>query len=298
MRIAFIGLGTMGWPMAGHLAARHDVIVHNRSTGTAAAWAAEHGGRIAADPANAARGADVVMLCVANDAATQAVALGPSGVLDAMDQGAVLIDHGSGAADVARSLSAEADRRGLHYLDAPVTGGRVGAEQARLAVLVGGKQDVLARVRPALDCFAVDVRLMGDVGAGHLTKMVNVIIGHGNGVAMAEALGFAISAGLDPASVVEILMQGSSRSWQLEHRAGPMLAGDYTTRYPVAFARKDLGNVLAEARRAGAPLPISAMADQIYAVMEQRGFAGQDAASVIEYFVSRQNSVRDGAGRP
>lgn len=282
MKIAFIGIGVMGAPMAGHLAAAHDVVVFNRSVGKAQAWAEVHRGRVATDVVDAVRDADLVEVCLQTDADTQAVA---QSALPAMKAGAIFVDHGSGTQDMALQLADQAASHGLDYLDAPITGGRIGAERGTLAVLVGGDAAVLARAEPAFRIFAADVRLMGGVGAGHVTKMVNVIIGHGNALTLAEALGFAINAGLDPTRVVDVLMQGSSRSWQLEHRSGPMIARDYRTRYPVAFARKDLSNTLAEARRTGAALPVSALADTIYAALEQRGFGAADAASIIEYFV-------------
>lgn len=281
MRIAFIGLGVMGWPMAGHLAKAHEVHVHNRTRARAEAWAVEHRGEVTASVAEAVAGAEAVLVCLPTDADTEMVA---EAAFAAMAPGTIFVDHGSGAADIARRLAARAAERGIAYLDAPVTGGRVGVEKAGLAVLVGGEVDVLARIEPAFRCFAQDVRLMGRIGAGHLTKMVNVVIGHGTGLAMAEGLGFAIAAGLDPEKVVDVLMRGSSRSWQLEHRSPAMLARDYRTLYPIVFARKDLGTLLAEARRAGAAVPISALADQIYAIMEQRGFGQQDSASLIEFF--------------
>lgn len=294
MKVAFIGLGTMGWPMAAHVARAHDVVVCNRTIAKARDWAAENKGAVAETPAGAARNADLVMVCLPTDADTVAVALGADGAFDAMKSGALFVDHGSGSADVAKDLAGEAARRGLGFLDAPVTGGRAGAERATLAALVGGEADWLQKARPAIGCFAARIELMGGTGAGHITKMVNVIIGHGNGVAMAEALGFAIRSGLDPARTIDVLMQGSSRSWQLEHRGPAMIARDYRTRYPIAFARKDLGNVLAEGRRAGAPLPLSALADEIYAVMIQRGWSEADAASLIEYFAPLA-SAGDGA---
>lgn len=285
MKVAFIGLGVMGWPMAAHVARDHDVTVSNRTIAKARSWAEQHGARVAETPAAAAAEADVVMVCVPTDADTLEVALGADGAFDAIRPGAVFLDHGSGTPEVARRLAAEADLRGIGFLDAPVTGGAIGAEAARLAVMVGGEAEVLEPARPAIDCFAARVELMGPVGAGHLTKMVNVIIGHGSGLALAEALGFAIRSGLDPARVVGVLMEGSSRSWQLEHRAGAMIGRDYRSRYPVTFARKDLGNVLAEARKSALQLPVSALADQIYAELQERGWGAADTASIMEYFV-------------
>lgn len=284
MKIAFIGIGTMGSPMAGHIAARHAVTVYNRTLAKAEAWAAEHGGQVAASAAEAAAGADAVLVCLPTDADTVAVATGDGGVFAAMAPGALFVDHGSGAATTARMLAAEAEQHGLGFLDAPVTGGRVGAERATLAAMVGGDAASLALVEPALRCFAQDVRHMGAVGAGHVTKMINVIVGHGTGAAMAEGIAFAIRQGLDPAEVVDVLKKGSSQSWQLEHRSGAMIARDYRTLYPVSFARKDLGNVLAEAERAGAKVPLTALADQLYAMLEQAGGSALDTASLIEYF--------------
>lgn len=284
MKIAFIGLGTMGYPMAGHLAAHHDVTVCNRSPAKAERWKAQYRGAAAATPANCVRDAQAVLVCLPTDKDSCSVALGEGGVFEAMSPGAVFVDHGSGSVETARALAREAESRGLGYLDAPVTGGRIGAENGVLAVMVGGDPAALAKVEPALHAFAREVQLMGAVGAGHITKMLNVIIGHAATVAMAEAISFAINAGLDPARAVEVLMKGSSRSWQLEHRSGAMIDRNYRTEYPVKFARKDLGNALAAGKANGSIMPLSATADQLYAALERRGLSEADTVSMIEYF--------------
>lgn len=282
MNIAFIGIGVMGAPMAGHLAKDHNVIVHNRSADKAAAWSEVHHGRVAQTIAEAVKEAELVEVCLPTDADTCAVAQQAFAV---MRPGAIFVDHGSGSRTLARQLAAQAADCDLAYLDAPVTGGRGGAEKGQLAVMVGGEAETLLCVEPAFRCFASDVRLMGPAGSGHATKMVNVIIGHVGALALAEGLGFAIRAGLDPTAVVDVLMGGSSRSWMLENRARPMIDRDYRVRYPIAFARKDIGNVLAEAEVGAASLPFTEVANHIYAALEERGMGGLDTASIIEFFV-------------
>ena len=290
MKLAFLGLGVMGAPMAAHLAeAGHAVTVYNRTPAKAEAWCAAHGGARAPSAAEAAANAELVFACVTADADTRVVA---KDAFEGMNPGAIFIDHGSGSADAARALASAAEKRGLHFLDAPVTGGRVGAENGALSIMVGGDVDILARAAPVMAAYARSVTRMGAHGAGHLTKLVNVVIGHGTGVALAEGLGFAISAGLDPALVVEVLIQGSSRSWQMEHRSAAMIARDFNANYTLQMARKDLGNALAEARRSQAPVPLSTMADQIYAGLIERGLGGADTASLIEYFTRAQTSAK------
>lgn len=271
----------MGWPIAGHLAGTHAVTVHSRTRQKSEAWAKSHGGCVALSVCQAAAGAEMVAVCLPNDDETLAVAAEAFAV---MPKGAVFVDHGSGAPDIARRLGKDATEKGLIYVDAPVSGGRVGAERGTLAVFVGGKKEAFERVEPVFRAFAAHVRLMGGTGAGQATKMINVIIGNGNALAMAEGLAFAASAGLDPALVVAALMQGSSRSYHLEHRSHRMITRDYEPQYSVDYARKDLAIMLAAAKRIGAIVPISLLADKIYEEVQRQGFGNQDATSAIEYF--------------
>lgn len=272
----------MGFPMAGHVArAGYDISVYNRSPEKAAAWQQQYGGAVAATAQEAAEGADVVMLCLPTDDDVRQVV---STIAPHLKEGAVLVDHGSGGLSLARELTALAAESNFDFLDAPVTGGSGGAVAGTLAVMVGGDADVLSKVKPVLQCFGKSVVHMGGPGAGYVTKMINVIIGHVTGLAVAEGIGFAIKSGLDPAKVVDVLLQGSSRSWVMENRSGPMISRDYRTKYPVTFARKDLGNVLKEARAVNAPLPGTALVDQIYGTLIRDGFGTQDAASLIEFF--------------
>jgi len=281
--VAFIGLGTMGFPMAGHLArAGHELAVWNRSAGRAERFVAAHRARAAASPADAARGARLVFVCVGRDADVREVVLGPAGALEALAPGAVLVDHTTASAELARELEARVRERGAGFLDAPVSGGQAGAEQGTLTVMVGGEEPAFERARSALGCYARFVRRLGPAGSGQLAKMVNQICIAGVLEGLAEGLHFAEAAGLDAAAVVEVISKGAAQSWQMENRHRTMLAGEFDHGFAVEWMRKDLSLALAEARRNGAPLPLAALVDQLYAEVEALGGRRWDTSSLIE----------------
>ena len=282
MRTAFIGLGVMGYPMAGHLAtAGHEVTVYNRSSPKAEAWVERHGGAMVATPAAAAEGAELVFCCVGNDDDLRSVVLGDEGAFAGMASGAVLVDHTTASAEVARELAAVGAGKGLGFLDAPVSGGQAGAENGQLTVMVGGGEADFARARPVIDAFAKAVTLMGPVGSGQLTKMVNQICIGGLVQGLSEALNFAAKAGLDARKAVEVISKGAAQSWQMDNRAETMLDDHFDYGFAVDWMRKDLGIVLAEARRNGALLPVTALIDQFYAEIQQRGGGRWDTSSLI-----------------
>jgi 3-hydroxyisobutyrate dehydrogenase len=280
--VAFIGLGVMGAPMAGHLAAAgHRVTVYNRTGARAEAWRAAHGGRVAATPREAAVGAELVFTCVGNDDDVAAVTGGDTGALAGMTAGAVLVDHTTASADLARRLAAEAAGRGVGFVDAPVSGGQAGAEAGRLTVMCGGEADDFERARPVVAAYARAVTLLGPAGYGQLTKMVNQICIAGLVQGLAEGLDFGRRAGLDLDRVVEVISQGAAQSWQMENRAATMARGEFEFGFAVEWMRKDLGICLAEARRSGARLPVTALVDQFYAQVEARGGRRWDTSSLI-----------------
>jgi 3-hydroxyisobutyrate dehydrogenase-like beta-hydroxyacid dehydrogenase len=281
-KTAFIGLGVMGYPMAGHLRRHgHEVTVYNRSPAKAARWMGEHGGRSAATPREAAEGAEFVFTCVGNDDDLRAVVLGYDGALGGMREGSVLVDHTTASASVARELASLAEAKGVAFLDAPISGGQTGAEKGTLSVMVGGEPAPFGRARPVIESYARAVALMGPTGAGQLTKMVNQIcvVGVING--LAEGVHFAKRAGLDVGKVMELLNQGAARSWQMENRSATMAAGQFDFGFAVEWMRKDLAICLAEARTNGAKLPATALIDQLYAEVEAMGGARWDASSLI-----------------
>lgn len=289
MRAAFIGLGVMGFPMAGHLArAGHDVVVYNRTPAKAEAWVARHGGRGAATPAAAAEGAEVVMTCVGNDADLRGVVLGPDGAFAGMATGAVLVDHTTASADVARELAAIAGERGLAALDAPISGGQAGAEAGQLTVMVGGEAAALERVRPAIATYAKAITLMGPAGSGQLTKMMNQICIAGLVQALAEALDFGRRAGLDVPLAVGAISKGAAQSWTMDNRASTMIEDRFDFGFAVDWMRKDLGIVLATARATGASLPVTALVDQFYAKLQEQGEGRSDVTSLIRLLRSRR----------
>jgi 3-hydroxyisobutyrate dehydrogenase-like beta-hydroxyacid dehydrogenase len=280
--VAFIGLGTMGFPMAGHLArAGHELAVWNRSPGRTERFVAAHRARAAASPCDAARGARLVFVCVGRDADVRQVVLGPAGALEALAPGAVLVDHTTASAELARELEARLRERGAGFLDAPVSGGQAGAEQATLTVMVGGEEQAFERARPVLGCYARFVRRLGPAGSGQLAKMVNQVCIAGVLEGLAEGLHFAEAAGLDAAAVVEVISKGAAGSWQMENRYRTMLAGEFDHGFAVEWMRKDLDLALAEARRNGAPLPLAALVDQLYAEVEALGGRRWDTSSLI-----------------
>jgi 3-hydroxyisobutyrate dehydrogenase-like beta-hydroxyacid dehydrogenase len=281
-RIAFLGLGVMGYPMAGHLArAGHRMIVYNRSAAKAERWVAEFGGTAADTPSQAARDADLVMMCVGNDDDVRAVASGEHGALSEMQQGSILIDHTTASAQVATEVAAIARRKGIGFLDAPVSGGQAGAENGKLTIMVGGDTDAFARAESVLATYARAVTLMGPVGAGQLTKMVNQICVAGAIEGVAEGLNFAQRAGLDPLRVLDVISKGAAQSWQMENRGKTMVADQFDFGFAVDWMRKDLAICLAEARANGAALPVTALLDQFYARIQARGGGRWDTSSLI-----------------
>ena len=281
--VAFVGLGVMGYPMAGHLAgAGHAVRVYNRTRTRAEAWLEEHAGAVAATPAEAAAGADVVCMCVGNDDDVRSVALGAEGVVAGLRPGAVLIDHTTASAGLAEELAAAAAERGAGFLDAPVSGGQAGAENGQLTIMVGGDAATFAAAEPVLECYARAVRRMGGVGSGQLTKMVNQVCIAGVLQGLAEGLHFAERAGLDVPAVVDVISKGAAQSWQMDNRAATMGQGEFDFGFAVKWMRKDLAMTLAAARPLGARMPLTALVDQFYADVEALGGDRWDTSSLIE----------------
>jgi len=292
--VAFLGLGVMGYPMAGYLArAGHRVTVYNRTAERAGRWAAEHGGRTAATPAEAAAGAAFVFCCVGNDDDLRAVATGPQGAFESMAPGAVFVDHTTTSAKVARELHAEAGRRGFAFVDAPVSGGQAGAENGRLTVMIGGDEQAVARAAPLIDCYARMQARLGEAGSGQLAKMVNQICIAGIVQGLSEALHFAGRAGLDARAVVDVIAKGAAQSWQMDNRAETMLAGRFDYGFAVDWMRKDLGYVLSEARENGAHLPVTALVDQFYSEVQALGGGRWDTSSLIVPLERMGRSLED-----
>ncbi|MPZ16611.1 MAG: NAD-binding protein [Luteitalea sp.] len=280
--ITFIGLGVMGYPMAGHLAAAgHDVVVYNRTAAKADAWVKQHRGRSAPTPREAARDADFVMACVGNDADVRAVTLGETGAFAGMKSGAIFIDHTTASARLARELDAEARGRGLGFLDGPVSGGQAGAERGQLSVMTGGEPETFSKAEPALEAYAKALVLVGPAGSGQLTKMVNQICLAGLIQGLAEALHFVKQAGIDTEQVLSVVSRGAAQSWQMDNRAKTMLEGRFDFGFAVQWMRKDLGICLDEARHNGSRLPVAALVDQFYAEIEARGGSRWDTSSLI-----------------
>jgi 3-hydroxyisobutyrate dehydrogenase len=281
-KVAFIGLGVMGYPMAGHLkAGGHDVTVYNRTGDKADAWVAEHKGNSAATPREAAEGANLVFCCVGNDDDLRAVVLGDDGAFAGMSKGATLVDHTTTSADVARELAKVGQGQGVAFLDAPVSGGQAGAEGGQLTVMVGGDQAVFDAARAAMDCYGKAVTLMGPTGAGQLTKMVNQICIAGLVQGLAEGMNFAARAGLDGDLVLDVISKGAAQSWQMENRGETMLKGEFDFGFAVDWMRKDLGICLDEGDRNGARLPATALIDQFYKNVQARGGARFDTSSLM-----------------
>jgi len=282
-KVAFIGLGVMGYPMAGHLRTKggHEVAVYNRTAAKAEQWVAEFGGRHAATPAEAAEGADFVFCCVGNDQDLRQVTLGPGGAFEGMSRGAVFVDNTTASANVARELAGAASERGFAFLDAPVSGGQAGAQNGVLTVMVGGDEDAFARAEPVIAAYARAVRRLGPSGAGQLTKMVNQICIAGLVQALSEGIHFAKRAGLDPEAVVDVISKGAAQSWQMENRHKTMIAGKFDFGFAVEWMRKDLAICLEEARVNGANLPVTALVDQFYAEVQKMGGARWDTSSLM-----------------
>ncbi len=282
-KVAFIGLGVMGYPMAGHLKTKggHDVCVYNRTSAKAEKWVSEFGGRSAPTPAEAAEGADFVFTCVGNDDDLRAVTLGEDGVLGTMEAGSVLIDNTTASADVAKELHAAADAKGCGFVDAPVSGGQAGAENGVLTVMVGGDEATFAKAEPVIQNFAKMVGHMGEVGAGQLTKMVNQICIAGLVQGLSEGINFGKSAGLDIEKVIEVISKGAAGSWQMENRYKTMNAGEYEHGFAVDWMRKDLGIVLDQANTNGVSLPVTALVDQFYSDVQAMGGNRWDTSSLL-----------------
>ncbi len=282
-RVAFLGLGVMGHPMAGHLArAGHSVTVYNRTAAKAQAWAAEYGGAHAATPAAAAQGAEFVFACVGNDDDLRSVTLGEAGAFAGMAAGAVFIDHTTASAEVARELHGVAAARGLHFIDAPVSGGQAGAVNGALTVMCGGNAPAFEAMQPVALAFAKAVTLLGASGAGQLAKMVNQICIAGIVQGLAEAIRFGQRAGLDMPQVLDVIGKGAAQSWQMDNRGKTMSADQFNFGFAVDWMRKDLGLVLDEARRNGARLPVTALVDQFYADLQAMGGQRWDTSSLIK----------------
>ena len=295
MKLAFIGLGVMGYPMAGHLAAAgYGVTVYNRTTARAAAWCAEHGGAQAATRAEAAAGADMVFVCVGNDDDVREVVLGKHGALPAMAAGGLLVDHTTASAALARELQAAAAARGIAFLDAPVSGGQAGAEKGALTIMVGGDEDAFAHAQPVFAAYARCARRLGPAGSGQLAKMVNQVCIAGVVQGLAEGLAFAERAGLDAAAVVEVISQGAAQSWQMENRYKTMLAGEYEHGFAVDWMRKDLGLVLEEADRYRLGLPLTSLVDAFYADVQHMGGGRWDTSSLYARMQAIAGLGRDG----
>ena len=280
--VAFLGLGVMGFPMAGWLAKKgHTVTVYNRTAAKAERWCKQHGGSLAPTPAAAAASAEIVFSCVGDDPDLREIALGANGAVAAMRAGAIYCDHTTASADAAREIAAAGKKRGVHCLDAPVSGGQAGAENGKLTVMVGGDAEPFARAEPVIRSYAQAVRLQGPPGSGQLTKMVNQIAIAGAVQGLSEALNFARKAGLDVATVVDTISKGAAQSWQMENRWKTMIEGKFDFGFAVEWMRKDLRICLQEARNNGAELPVAALVDQFYADVAGMGGKRWDTSSLI-----------------
>ena len=281
-KVAFIGLGVMGYPMAGHLVKNgHQVTVYNRTEAKAKAWVNEFGGEYQLTPKAAAKGQDIVFVCVGNDDDLREVTLSDTGALAGMTANSILVDHTTASADVAREIAAAAESLNIGFMDAPVSGGQAGAENGVLTVMVGGEQATFEAAKPIMDAYARCAERLGEVGAGQLTKMVNQICIAGVVQGLAEGLHFARSAGLDGEKVVEVISKGAAQSWQMENRYQTMWQGEYNLGFAVDWMRKDLGIALTEARRNGSHLPLTALVDQFYSEVQVIGGARWDTSSLL-----------------
>ncbi|PKQ02049.1 MAG: oxidoreductase [Alphaproteobacteria bacterium HGW-Alphaproteobacteria-12] len=281
-KVAFIGLGVMGYPMAGHLAAAgYEVTVYNRTAEKARRWTGEHGGKMVATPGDAAAGADIVFACVGNDDDLREVTTGSAGAFHGMKAGAIFVDHTTASATVARELHGEAQARGVFFIDAPVSGGQAGAEKGVLTVMAGGDAEAFAKAAPAIGAYARMAKLLGPSGAGQLTKMVNQICIAGLVEGLAEGLHFAKKAGLDVEAVVETISKGAAQSWQMENRYKTMTEGKFDFGFAVDWMRKDLAICLDEAKRNGAQLPVTEIVDRFYGDVQAMGGRRWDTSSLI-----------------
>jgi 3-hydroxyisobutyrate dehydrogenase len=286
-KVAFLGLGVMGYPMAGHLKAKgYDVTVYNRTAAKADKWVGQHGGAKAAIPREAAQGQEIVFACVGNDDDLRSVVLGDDGAFAGMAEGTVFVDHTTASADIARELAVAGKERGIGFIDAPVSGGQAGAENGVLTVMCGGEQAHFDTVKPAVDCFAKACTLMGPTGAGQLTKMVNQLCIAGLVQGLSEGLNFGMKAGLDMEKVVAVISKGAAQSWQMDNRAATMCKGEFEFGFAVDWMRKDLGICFQEARNNGARLPVAALVDQFYAQVQARGGKRWDTSSLIHLLMN------------
>ncbi|MBB5049069.1 3-hydroxyisobutyrate dehydrogenase [Rhodopseudomonas rhenobacensis] len=282
-KVAFLGLGVMGFPMAGHLVAKggHEVTVFNRTQAKADIWAEKFAGRTAATPREAAEGQDFVMACVGNDDDLRSVTIGDDGAFAGLKSGAIFVDHTTASAEVARELDAEASKRGFQFIDAPVSGGQAGAENGVLTVMCGGSAEAYARAEPVIAAYARMCKLMGPAGSGQLTKMVNQICIAGLVEGLSEGIHFAKKAGLDVNAVIDTISKGAAQSWQMENRHKTMTEGKFDFGFAVEWMRKDLAICLSEARRNGASLPVTALVDAFYAEVEKLGGKRWDTSSLL-----------------
>ena len=281
-KVAFLGLGVMGYPMAGYLAKQgYDTAVYNRSPAKAEKWVAEYGGRSGTTPREAADGAEIVFSCVGADDDIRQISYGDHGLFAGLAPGGIFVDHTTASANVAREIAAFASDNGFGFIDAPVSGGQAGAENGVLTVMCGGEPAHYDRVKDAIDCYARMCQLMGPAGAGQLTKMVNQICISGLVQALAEGLNFAVTAGLDGAQVIEVISKGAAQSWQMENRYETMLAGEYEHGFAVEWMRKDLGICMAQAKEMGISLPVAALVDQFYGEVEALGGKRWDTSSLL-----------------
>jgi 3-hydroxyisobutyrate dehydrogenase len=282
-KVAFLGLGVMGYPMAGHLKTKggHEVTVYNRTAAKAEKWVAQFGGKSAPTPRQAAEGQDFVMCCVGNDDDLRQVTLGPDGAFSAMKKGALFVDHTTASAEIARELYAAGKERGVDVIDAPVSGGQAGAENGALTVMCGGDTAAFDRAKPVIEAYARACNLMGAPGAGQLAKMVNQICIAGLVQGLSEGLHFAKKAGLDIEKLIATISKGAAQSWQMENRYKTMSDGKFDFGFAVDWMRKDLGICLAESRRNGAHLPVTALVDQFYSEVQAMGGKRWDTSSLI-----------------
>lgn len=281
-KAAFLGLGVMGYPMAGHLASGgHEVVVYNRTDAKAEKWVSQHGGALAATPAEAASGAEFVFACVGDDADIRSITTGENGAFATMASDAVFIDNTTASADVARELYSAARTHGMHFIDAPVSGGQAGAENGKLTVMCGGDAAAFARAEPLMTCYGAKVTHMGDAGAGQLTKMVNQICIAGLVQGLSEALNFGQNAGLDMDKVLGVVSGGAAQSWQMENRGATMVHDEFDFGFAVDWMRKDLRICMAEAAQNGTELPVTALVAQFYAALSHQGFGRNDTSSLI-----------------
>ena len=281
-RVAFLGLGVMGFPMAGHLASNgHDVVVYNRTMAKANNWAKSYEGSSAVTPRDAVADREIVFTCVGNDDDVRSVVYGDDGAFAGMGEGTVFVDHTTASANLAIELYDTAREKGVGFLDAPVSGGQAGAENGVLTVMCGGEEDTFNRVRPVIDSYSRAVTLMGIAGAGQLTKMVNQICIAGLLQGLSEGMNFALKAGLDPKTVVDVISKGAAGSWQMENRALTMAEDKFDFGFAVNWMRKDLNIILEEAQRNKARLPATSLIDQFYAQVQERGGGRWDTSSLI-----------------